>query len=125
MSFVSDIHWEKKLEWFGVVIVDECMEYDTLINTDIWKIKIWDIVTKKIDCNILSYNKETKQNEYKRLIWIKEEKEDERELYEIQTKEWKIICTWWHLLFTTNRWRIRADDLTIKDDLIILTTDID
>lgn len=117
MSFVSDIHWAKKLQGFGLVIVDECMVYNTLIDTDKWKLKIGDIVENKIECNVLSYNENTGNNEYRSLIWIKKEEYKDREMYEIEYEWWYIQCTWGHLIFTTNRWRIRADDLCLDDDI--------
>lgn len=47
------------------VIADECFTYDTMVDTEIGRLKIGDIVEKKLDVNVLSYNHELKKIERK------------------------------------------------------------
>lgn len=60
--------WDKlKIGKIDCVISDECFTYDTLISTEIGEIKIGDIVEKKLDVKVLSYNHATQKIEKKRI----------------------------------------------------------
>jgi len=107
----------------GIVAIDEihkCFDYNTLITTDIGTLKIGDIVKDQISCSVLSYNKATGENEWKRIVDWHENVIAEQLLelqFETENGIKTIKCTKGHKFFTKNRGWVRAEDLTSYDDI--------
>ena len=111
-----------------MIVVDEvhkCVGYDTMVFTDKGMLKIGDIVTKNIDCLVLSQNTKTESFEYRKIVSrfsamhhndiLKLTFEDD------QTKQRvSLICTADHLIKTKNRGFIKASLLTASDELVML-----
>ena len=107
-------------EKFDLAIVDECFTYDTKIMTDKGEMLIGDIVENGIDCQIVSYNFNTKKIEYKKINrWIKKHKDT---IYQIKLQNGVFIeCTDNHKFYTNNRGYVKAKELTTNDDLYLLS----
>lgn len=109
---------------FDMIVVDEihkCFTYDTNVITDQGLLKIGDIVNKNIECNVLSYNHETKLMEYKPIInrFQMAHVSDLVELvFRDHDKERIIRCTPDHLIYTTNRGYVPACELDETDDIL-------
>jgi len=107
----------------GVVAIDEihkCFDYNTLVTTDIGRLKIGDIVKDQISCSVLSYNEISKETEWKRIVdWHENVIAEQLLELQIDTKNGikTIKCTRGHKFFTTNRGWVRAEDLTSYDDI--------
>lgn len=108
----------------GLVAIDEvhkCFDYDTLISTDLGELKIGDIVTNKIKCNVISYNELTNNFETKPITnYFENAIFDEMLELDIETKNGikTIKCTKNHLFYTSNRGWVKADDLTFNDNIV-------
>jgi len=112
-----------KNKTISMVAIDEihkCFDYDTLITTSLGKLKIGDIVTNKIQCDVISFNETTQSYENKPIINYYENPIFEEMLeLTIETTEGirNIQCTKNHLFYTNNRGWVTADDLTEFDDI--------
>lgn len=85
-----------------------CFEYDTLVWTNKGKIKIGDIVTKKLDVKVLSYNTHTQKTEFKEIVGYHDNGIAE-------TMEFcGIRCTKDHRFYTQDGWK-KAQDISTKD----------
>lgn len=108
----------------NIIAVDEihkCFDYDTLICTNKGNLKIGDIVSNKLDVNVLSYNTNTNKQEYKKIKnWFENLIAEPFIELIIQTNKGikKIRCTGNHKFYTTNRGWVCAKDLTQDDNLI-------
>ena len=104
---------------FGLSIVDECFPANTYIHTSEGSKSIYTLYNNwknnKSSIDILSFNLETKQFEYKPLTyaWQKTNKE----LLEISMSKKKIKCTYNHKILTTKGY-ICASDLKINDIIL-------
>lgn len=114
-------------DMIGMIAADEihkCFDYNTHITTNKGDLKIGDVVTKQLNVDILSYNEETKQVEYKPIKnWF--ENPIVKPLMELEIMltngEHKVIkCTDDHKFFTNNRGWVEAKDLTDEDDIVEL-----
>lgn len=106
----------------GIVIADEihkCLEGSSLIQTTLGELPIKDIVEKEIKCEIYSYNTKTNKIELQP-IENYHKYENYSYLLEIETQDGQILkLTPDHKVFTSNRGYIKAEDLTLEDDLIV------
>lgn len=106
----------------GMVIADEihkCLEGSSLIQTTLGELPIKDIVEKEIECEIYSYNTQTNKIELQP-IENYHKYENYSYLLEIETQDGQILkLTPDHKVFTSNRGYIKAEDLTLEDDLIV------
>ena len=109
----------------GMCAADEmhkCFDYNTQIRTDKGLLKIVEIVTSKIKCNVLSYNEDSKSFEYKPITNYFENFVNERLMcLTIKTENGefvKIKCTDTHKFYTRNRGWVCAKDLTEFDDIV-------
>lgn len=106
----------------GMVIADEihkCLEGSSLIQTTLGELPIKDIVEKEIKCEIYSYNTKTNKIELQP-IENYHKYENYSYLLEIETQDGQILkLTPDHKVFTSNRGYIKAEDLTLEDDLIV------
>ena len=104
---------------FGFTIIDECFPYKQFIHTDLGPIRIGTLYEKWKNGEtlpmILSFNKETKTFEYKRMThaWRKERKD----LIKIKLSKKVINCTPEHKILTTKGY-IKANELN-GGDLVI------
>ena len=100
----------------------KCFDYNTQIRTDKGLLKIGEIVTSKIKCNVLSYNENSKSFEYKPITNYFENFVNERLMcLTIKTENGefvKIKCTDTHKFYTRNRGWVCAKDLTEFDDIV-------
>ena len=113
----------------GMCAADEmhkCFDYNTQIRTDKGLLKIGEIVTSKIKCNVLSYNENSKSFEYKPITNYFENFVNERLMcLTIKTENGefvKIKCTDTHKFYTRNRGWVCAKDLTEFDDIVSIYT---
>jgi len=102
--------------------LDGCLDYKSKINTDIGYIPIGKIVEEKIQCNVLSYNEITKENEYKPIItWFSNGKSPYTNwMYVKIDSGGQLRNTLNHGIFTNNGWK-EAQELNSKIDLIYST----
>lgn len=105
---------------FQGVIVDECVDGDTLIDTINGKEPIKNI---KIGDYVKSYNIKTNQIEYCKVLevfknHISSKNSDMLEIELVDGKKIKLTAN--HPVFTTNRGWVRAGDLNENDDLKII-----
>lgn len=99
-----------------------CVPYDTIISTDKGNLKIGDIVTKKIKCNVVSYNVK------KDILELKEIDEyfsnGKKENIEIKTDSGSLTCTNNHPVFVVGKGFVNAEDVKINDKLMCLSKDL-
>lgn len=110
---------------FGLTLYDECFPPDTYIHTNIGKKTISDLYKiwknskngkdQQNNLQILSFNKNTNEFEYKPLTyaWQKENSE----LIVLKLSKYKIKCTLNHKILTPNGY-IEADKLSINDIIL-------
>lgn len=105
------------VEYFGLVISDECLTYNTVVQTDKGELPIGKIVEEKIECNVLSFNRELQQFEYKPVTsWFNQ---GEKEVMRLEFDNGKVLeCTSNHLILTKNRGYVQAGDLTEQDEIM-------
>lgn len=95
----------------------KCLPYDEIITTTIGPVSIGDIVEKKIQCKVLSFNHFTQQQEFKPIL--KYEKNEFRRLVEIETyRGKKLRCTEDHLVYVVGKGYTKAIDLKENDTVI-------
>ena len=104
---------------FGLAIFDECFPYYTKIHTEMGIINIGSLYekwkNKEVLPNILSFNRETKKFEYKKMTYAwRKEKED---LIKIKMSKRTINCTPEHKILTINGY-IEANKLKLGDLII-------
>lgn len=104
-------------EYFGLVISDECLTYNSLVKTDKGELPIGKIVEEKIECNVLSFNRELQQFEYKPITsWFNQ---GEKEVMRLEFDNGKVLeCTSNHLILTKNRGYVPAGELTEQDEVV-------
>ena len=102
----------------GLVLIDECFRANTNINTITGLKQIKDI--KRGDY-VLSYNINTKKNEYKEVLNTHKNiplSTSYNYYLKIELENGKFIeCTPNHKIYTKNRGYVRADELNNDDDL--------
>lgn len=113
--------------WIKKTDEDRCLIGDTKIATDHGALRIADIVNKKLDVKVKSYNIDTGEIEYKSINSYQKYANNE-ELVEIEYpncgntfKKNRIICTLDHKFFTNNQY-VEAKDLHINDAIMMPLT---
>ena len=109
-----------------MVIIDEihkCLDYDTIIKTSKGDLKIGDIVTNNIDCNVISYNENLNKFQWQPII-NKFEINNTKKLVKVETKTKSLKCTEDHKIYTINRGWVEAKDLSNNDEVIINNSDL-
>ena len=111
--------------YIGMVVLDEvhknCLDYDTLITTDIGLLKIGDVVRNKMPVSMLSYNELTDQLEWCPVVdWIETTTNTALIELAIETPVGlkTIRCTPNHKFYTKNRGWVAAKDLCDTDDIV-------
>ncbi|RLB07831.1 MAG: hypothetical protein DRG27_06165, partial [Deltaproteobacteria bacterium] len=95
-----------------------CLSGDTIINTDMGKMTLEECIEHKDDLRVLSYNIESKENEYKE-ITAKAMTNPSAKVMRITQDGRSIKCTEYHKIWTTNRGYVLAKDLVETDELLI------
>lgn len=93
-----------------------CLVPNTKITTSNGLKNVQDITTDDL---VYSFNTNTKNTELKNVIETYE-RDYNGELVEIKTDNYTIRCTPNHKIFTTNRGFVRADEISIEDDILLL-----
>lgn len=108
---------EDFINYFGLVISDECLTYNSIVKTDVGDLPIGKIVEDKIKCNVLSYNEKTNTFEYKPITnWFNQ---GEKEVIRLTFDNGKTLeCTYDHPILTRNRGWVPAGELTEEDDIV-------
>ena len=97
-----------------ILATNPCVVGDTEVNTVEGRIKIRDLVGREIDIYCMDENGELAISKAKN---IRKTRED-AELIEIKTSRETLLCTPDHLIFTSNRGYVRADELVLEDKLV-------
>lgn len=103
---------------YGHVVVDECLTYNTQVLTDQGFRSIGDIINNlHEDIKVLSYNENTRKNEFKSVI--SGTSKGFREVMEIEIEKGKSIRgTPDHLFYVKEKGWVKACNLQIGDDLL-------
>lgn len=99
-----------------------CFPYEEVVWTDKGKLKIGDIVEKKIDCKVLSYNFQEGGFEYQPIDGYVEN--GESSTLKIVFDGGDVECTPEHYFWTENGYK-RACDLTVNDGVMIAPDSFD
>ena len=99
-----------------------CLTRDTIINTNLGKLTLEEVINRinnKEKIQALSYDIETKENEYQQISWGSKTR-DNTDIIEIELDNGeKLKLTPDHKVFTENRGYIEAANLTEEDIIII------
>lgn len=112
-----------KSKEIGIVAIDEihkCFDYNTEILTEKGYLKIGDIVTKKLQVNVMSYNANTNKFEWRPTVnWFENTIAENMLELTIKTASGlkTLKCTASHKIHTQNRGWVCAGDLTKNDDI--------
>lgn len=113
--------------WIKKTDEDRCLIGDTKIATDHGTLRIADIVNKKLDVKVKSYNIDTGEIEYKSINSYQKYANNE-DLVEIEYpncgntfRKNRIVCTLDHKFFTNNQY-VEAKDLHINDTIMMPLT---
>jgi len=99
--------------------VADCVVGDTLVSTNKGDVRIDELVKNIDNYKILTYNVETKENEYKKCLGSRV-KNTTKTLLTISNGINTIKCTEDHKIYTKNRGYIEAKYINIEDDINIL-----
>lgn len=109
---------------FNFVVMDECFVYDTTVSTDKGDIKIGDIVEKKLDVKILSFNHSTGKSEYKPISRLIKHEVYDKNMIKINFSNGKeLICTDNHKIFINGEYK-KASEVVSGDNLFVLQSEI-
>ena len=106
-----------------MIVVDEihtCLEYNTMITTNLGTLAIGDIVENSIECSVKSYNEISGNIEYKNIKNFYKVPNNQLIHLEFLDNDDNIIslnCTPDHKIFTKNRGYVKAIDLNKDDDI--------
>lgn len=105
------------LKFVDLLIVDECIRKDTALITETGLVKIQDV---KVGDKVLSYNTKTQTNEYKQVLRVMHNfnKQDFIKITSADNKTVTVTAN--HKIYTSNRGYVRADQLTIQDNIITI-----
>lgn len=103
---------------FGLVILDECLDYNTRITTKDGPKTIGSIVNNQIYTDVLSYNKDSGEFEWKPILRHFKNKHDDLMIkFTFDTKS-VLKCTMNHNVYSYNKGKVPAEEL-IEGDYII------
>jgi superfamily II DNA or RNA helicase len=112
-----------------IVFYDECFPKGTLVHTDVDTVVPIEAIYENQDItHVLSYNKETRTLERKRILKKTKREISKDRLFLVETslhkggKKYKVRCTDTHKFWTNNRGYVEAKDLCCNDSLKVLTT---
>ncbi len=108
---------------FGMVIVDECLDYDNKVTTKEYGTKkIGVIVNNKLACHVQSFNEKTCLFEWKKVIRFFKNTQKENMLNISFGHNNSITCTKNHSIYTFNDFNIRktiSKNININDYVVI------
>ena len=114
-------HVDKVKKEFGLVILDECLDYESTIDTlEYGKKKLGTIVNQKLDCHVLSMNLTSEKVEYKKVLNFYKSKYIEC-LKIKHSGGGSFKCTGNHKIFTYttgNVTAIKAEELKVGDFIL-------
>lgn len=92
--------------WYASRKIDGCFKGNTMITTDQGLKRIDEIVNKKLQLNVLSYNETTQQLEYKPIInWFDNGTASSKDFCQIQLTHGKtLVCTKNHKFYSNREW---------------------
>jgi len=90
-----------------------CIPEGYKITTDKGDYDIKEVVEKKIDCKILSFNHEKQIKEWKRILSFEKNKTANRYLIEIDLGDRKFQCTNDHPVWVEGKGYVRAEDIKV------------
>jgi hypothetical protein len=111
------------IDWGSAVFeekLDGCLDYDTIVKTELGDMKIGDIVSLNFDGNVYSFNPENGKVELDKVIAVSE-KDNVDNWYEIELYDGTIIhITGNHKVYLPklNAYR-RVEDLAIDDEVLL------
>jgi hypothetical protein len=114
----------------AILFIDECLVYNSLIivryEGKILLMPIGYIVNNKINCNVLSYDTNSKSYEWQPIIsWSIVSPKPIIEITMVEEDhEFILRCSEDHLIYTTNRGYVKAIDLDVNDELVSPIKDI-
>lgn len=103
---------------FGTVILDECLDYDSRITTSEGPKSIGTIVNNKIFCDVLSFNENTKEFEWKPIVSHFKNKETEEMIKFTFDNKSVLKCTLNHNIYSLNKGKILAGSL-LEGDYVV------
>ena len=92
-----------------------CIPEGYLIKTDKGEFDIKELVERRIDCKILSYNHKTNKEEYKEIISYQKNKTVNRFILEFDVEGAKFRCTNDHPVYVEGKGYIRAEEVKQND----------
>lgn len=113
-------HFDKIIKHkFELVIADECFPYETLVTTKQGQLPIGYIVENNLNLEVLSYNLQTKETEWKPINrWVK--KETGVMLKIKLPNDIYIHCTPNHKIYINEKGYVRADEVRPGDQVLVL-----
>ena len=112
-SLIDGARWSPNELKRKVYIIDECLDGRTRINTENGLLYIRDIVNKKLEVNVLSYNQKTNNLEYKPVTgWFKN---SGKNIYKLSFEsEGRVYASGRHLISTPDGYK-KVEDIAVGD----------
>jgi hypothetical protein len=96
-----------------------CLPYEARVLSDIGEIAIGEIVEKRLQIRVLSFDHESERAEWQSILEYETNPAGDYVEIELVTGE-KLVCTSDHLVFTVASGYKRADELTPNDEVLIV-----
>jgi len=103
---------------FGLVVMDECLDYNSRVTTREGPKTIGTIVNSETFCDVLSWDEKTKNMEYKPILKHFKHKQDEDMIKFVFENKSVLKCTMNHNVYSYNKGKIAAEYL-MEDDYVI------
>jgi hypothetical protein len=94
-----------------------CFDYDQMILTDHGEIKIGELVAKKLDYKIASFNEKIGIVEWKKILSWQDNERGGRGMVKIKTGRSSTLCTQDHPVYILGRGWVEAQNIEIGDDV--------
>lgn len=109
-------------DWVCQEKVHGCLDFDTIIETkEYGKMKLGDIVSKEIECSVLSYNTNKQKEEWKPITNFSKREKTTHQWYKITTEDNKeLLITGNHRVWIPSLacWR-KVEDLNGDEDFLL------
>jgi superfamily II DNA or RNA helicase len=100
---------------FGLVVLDECLDYSSRITTRDGPMEIGKIVNNKLFPEVLSYNEDTGKLEWKKVLRHFKNKQEEDMIKFTFSNQSTLVCTMNHTIYSLNKGKIKAEHLLEGD----------
>lgn len=100
----------------GTLVIDECFTEDSLVTTERGLLRIGDIIDKKLDVKVLSFNHATGQTEFKRILKY-QKKNQKKKWYSIYYNGGNITVTENQMIWVEGRGYVAAKNIK-KGDIL-------